>query len=647
MTIEKIPFEFSDSIQTVDGTSKTAIEMVGKVITKTNECVELVNGVSQIAAEATAIVDEMATTQQDFLTNVADSNAQVVTNNQTFIDDLNASKTTFENDLNTSKTTFENNMTAAVNTIVANSETIIQTDVTTKIDALITDGTIEGLIDAGILTDVRGDIVDLETSVVNIKNAYVPYVSVKDPMFGAVGDGVTDDSAAFTAWLAYVIEHDRTGFIPDGVYHIATGGITYRQPVNNHKWRIEGQSKLGTILKFDYHDLNHIDLRYCSNFSLENFTIQCSGLSPQAGANGLYLVKPQNAAIKHIEITNCSRGGVLVYADDYLTGGVCDNLYFDDVNIHGVPNSATHPEDGKYHYPMGWILSDCINTTVNNSTIRNILWYGFEFKNYCYNSYFMNCNAYDSVTACHIGGELREGDSYGVHDCGFINITCYNVDTVITGGAYYNVVFQNIVGFYPDDWQAVNPNYAQHSIRPANCYNSIATVSLFNVPIGGVRLSNAQNFKCTFEAITLSPTFTGRYYIIDNDGLNANNIIECKYHPLAIDFVYRYAERNLNNLIIDHMKGHKYDGRTNAKQYDMFDNVPSPNSLTINKSAAVLVESYYSGDGVPKQVFGDNSSTDNIAIYYDIPNNQIQFRFKDEGVTKIAYLKPTGFVPAT
>jgi predicted metal-dependent phosphoesterase TrpH len=211
MTIEKINFSYpKGSLQSVfDTEAMTALELASKTSKKVDECVELVNGVEQIAIEATAVVDEMRTVQEQFIIENADIRAEIVTENQTYIDGLtaskatfetnmttdldafkattatakttyedglNASKATFETDmttaldtfeagLNASKTTFESDMNTAVQAIVTNSETTIQTDVGTKIDALVTDGTIEGLLNDQILTEVKTDVETLKTDV--------------------------------------------------------------------------------------------------------------------------------------------------------------------------------------------------------------------------------------------------------------------------------------------------------------------------------------------------------------------------------------------------------------------------------------------------------------------------------------------------
>lgn len=192
MTIEKINFIYPNTQPSVyDTESKTVLQLAAKTSAKVDECVELVNGVSQIAAEATAIVDDMATTQADFVAETTDSHNQVVSANQTFIDGMNADKTAFEGSLNTSKTTFEtnmntalstfetglnsskatfeSNMTAAVNTINTNATTTIENKVNTDLNTMKTDGTI-----ADILSDTFTPITDAINTEIDTMTAKLP-----------------------------------------------------------------------------------------------------------------------------------------------------------------------------------------------------------------------------------------------------------------------------------------------------------------------------------------------------------------------------------------------------------------------------------------------------------------------------------------
>ncbi len=182
MTIEKINFHYPrKSVQSVYSHEEmTALELAAATAGKVDQCIDRVNGVEQIAIEATNIVDLMKAQQDAFILANDDTRAQMLIDNQELLDSLQASNTLFQNDVNNSKATYESDMNTslsafktdinnrydvfvtdmdtAISTIIANSESLINIEVSTKIDSLVTDGTITGLINNQILNDVKSDI---------------------------------------------------------------------------------------------------------------------------------------------------------------------------------------------------------------------------------------------------------------------------------------------------------------------------------------------------------------------------------------------------------------------------------------------------------------------------------------------------------
>jgi hypothetical protein len=211
MAIEKINFSYPlGSLQSVfDGQEMTALELAAKTSKKVDECVELVNGVEQIAIEATAVVDDMHLLQDQFIIDTNDTRAQLINDNQTYIDnittqfqtfktDTDTALATFKTDINTDKANFttqaeteltntKNSMTLALtnfqtttttslnnftadlnatkttvtqsaNDVIANASQQITDDVSTKLTAMATDGTFSTIINQELFTDLRNDV---------------------------------------------------------------------------------------------------------------------------------------------------------------------------------------------------------------------------------------------------------------------------------------------------------------------------------------------------------------------------------------------------------------------------------------------------------------------------------------------------------
>lgn len=73
-----------------------------------------------------------------------------------------------------------------------------------------------------------GDV--LNSTILNLSNAFALYVNVKDPRFGATGNGSTDDLLAISNAIAYA-SAGATIFFPTGTYLVSTS-INLTKPVN-------------------------------------------------------------------------------------------------------------------------------------------------------------------------------------------------------------------------------------------------------------------------------------------------------------------------------------------------------------------------------------------------------------------------------
>lgn len=301
----------------------------------------------------------------------------------------------------------------------------------------------------------------------SIVNSLPAETEITPQMFGVVGDGATDDSAAFTAFILSLVRNGKQGFIPNGIYNI-NKGIYYRNGKNDTNWSIRGESRNGVIFSVSS-QMNCFDLRSLSNGTIGNFTIQCLGLDGQVSGVGLYMVDVDNMNFHDINITNCARGGVVGYASSYR--GVCSNNTFKNVNIYGVENNAPFDATGRKLYPMGWILTNFIDSVISDGRVDKCKHYGLEFKTFCKNSVFRNMVVTNSGTACHIGAEFEGEDAIGVTDCAYENIMCINVDQPVVGGSFKHVVFNGIN--LVNDFIPLDP-----LIRIQNSYDSIVNINI-------------------------------------------------------------------------------------------------------------------------------------------------------------------------
>jgi len=245
MSIEKINFSYpAGTLQSnFDTQEMTALELASKTSKKVDECVELVNGVEQSAIEATAIVDEMRLTQEQFATENNDIRQQLVTDNQNFIQVLNDEKDNFINGLTTSKNVFESTMTSDLNAfksdiedskeifettmiqgvenIIENSASVIENDVNEKVNALIGDGTIEALINEEIAGQTNGRIESVEIAF----SETTGYGVVNG--LGVNANGTPNMSVLVSTGVSHLVSGKRKGYIAPTTVNISVSNALY------------------------------------------------------------------------------------------------------------------------------------------------------------------------------------------------------------------------------------------------------------------------------------------------------------------------------------------------------------------------------------------------------------------------------------
>jgi Pectate lyase superfamily protein len=112
-------------------------------------------------------------------------------------------------------------------------------------------------------------------------------VNVK--VYGAVGDGVTDDTAAFNAALRSVA--DAGGgvcLVPKGIYIISSSGITAsHKPAVSSDVHFVGEGRRVSVLKVDGMPTNHLLQCDGDNWSVENLTFDMGDYTPSVGLSAI------------------------------------------------------------------------------------------------------------------------------------------------------------------------------------------------------------------------------------------------------------------------------------------------------------------------------------------------------------------------
>lgn len=147
----------------------------------------------------------------------------------------------------------------------------------------------------------------------NVEAKLAQTVSVKD--FGAVGDGIADDTTAFSSAIAA----SKQIYIPAGTYLVDTVAIT------GNGYNIVGASPTDSIIRartsattklFDVHGVTG----YARESTFRNFTLDMQNMADNSSSYGLYLNYAYNLSFEQIKVINNGSAKISLYAESTGSG---------------------------------------------------------------------------------------------------------------------------------------------------------------------------------------------------------------------------------------------------------------------------------------------------------------------------------------
>lgn len=228
--------------------------------------------------------------------------------------------------------------------------------------------------------------------------------------FGAKGDGVTDDSAAFNDFLKFCHNNKIAGYVPEGTYIFnSTVGLTGGQNdvSTSGILSIRGSGAKTTILKANGSGSQQI-FRF-ENVKVANvsdMTLDCNNTTVQTASGdsrtALYILNPINldtgySVYRNLNIINVGYRAMLNYRND--RGTTARNIF---ENIYAKSCTANTSEFIE-EQPAGFILADAAYSEFNNCYAEFFNRFTFEFKQTSLYCTMRNCTAFNCLNAFYLG----------------------------------------------------------------------------------------------------------------------------------------------------------------------------------------------------------------------------------------------------
>jgi hypothetical protein len=185
----------------------------------------------------------------------------------------------------------------------------------------------------------------------NVEVKLSEYVSVMD--FGAVGDGVTDDTVAIQAAIA--ASTGRSIYFPAGTY--LTDSILLNSVTGVY---IVGESKYSTVIKLNAGQDNHLlGFNTSTDCVVQNITLDQNSVNNSAG-HGLRLGGIDGFTVNNVIVQNCNAYGIGFQA------GTNKNVFLSNIEISGIGLDAIDIKDVNF---------DNENIVISNLNVKN---YGLD-----------------------------------------------------------------------------------------------------------------------------------------------------------------------------------------------------------------------------------------------------------------------------
>ena len=456
-------------------------------------------------------------------------------------------------------------------------------------------------------------------------------VSIKD--FGAVGDGVANDTAAFENFVTYCAQYGATGFIPAGTYLIDPSTRTFS---GNKPFVIRGEGRGATILKNRNAAASFIYWTGPNGVAFENLKIDgaFTGLpsTPVSGGT-LVLVNSNDNTVRGVDFVNIWRVALMIYNDHQTT---TTNIYgghvIDNCRVYGPSNYSGNVG------PSAFLLADVVNTKITNCYISQIGLYGYEFKNDCSNTLISNCIAEDTYYPLYYGGDGAHTELGYVKNSLMENCTVRRATSgaAITMGLASNNTVRNI---NIDNTGVATTNFSVYISNGSN-NNSVTGIDLKGRNYEAVTVRTGSNGNIVEFTNMNDGAYSGRGCTgIANDC--ANNTVIFGNRDSTQQLYLESNSFNSNNIFDRKFNLENYDASVKPLKKIRFGDVGLDNLPGASKGLAIVgsTADYFqvTAQGSAYQYFGSFSKYDIGAVRYRLTDG-VKFESLYNGSSTVTFI---------
>lgn len=423
------------------------------------------------------------------------------------------------------------------------------------------------------LADLGGGFIQAGTGAVQrtVELKLQDVISVKD--FGAVGDGVADDTAAIQA--AINAAGDKSVFLPSGNYR--TTGTLY--PLTNTKLVGEPGASgafISFVTKITYDPPAAITSTLSANISGTDLVIPVNNASSFPASGIVYLQSVNGEYIKYTgksgnTLTGCTRsywGGTEFGAGitpepsggTYPSGTKVSLLrpaLMRDSTFSGIIKDIAIYRSGFTSADVGWAdLGLCFyfNYAAYGTILQDTLIYGFEKAGYCGRAYVTHLR-HPMVYSCYFGIQMDSPNGSVVSESDFGDIGSATLSQI--GWCYY---FRGGEGCHVNGGSLGNGNY-NVPIYSDGC-KPVKVTGIY-VEAHKIELCVARRGGIIFMNGVFSKESTFRFGTVEDGG---KIFIENLYHVLSGAAPYIFNTDNTGSWSIKN----SFNGTTNSYDLDQY-----------------------------------------------------------------------------